>query len=236
VCDWCNNYFARKVEAPILNSAFFTQARNHGLIPNKRQLIPVIDVVSLPIPLHLQLGATADGDRLICPANDADAEVFVEIIRKREVFSVVFPVAQLPSGRLFARFLAMMAIEAWAKRLLDSEGDLAADLIHKSELDEIRRFARFGDGAQTWPYFSRRLHPESHQFSDIDGTKFHVLHEYMLLYTDSNELYFVISILGVEFAINLGGPEIDGYQQWLKDNSGRSPLYPREKERRHCTF
>jgi hypothetical protein len=38
-------------------------------------------------------------------------------------------------------------------------------------------------------------------------------------------MYFVIAILGVEYAINVGGPDIDGYGLWLRQNEGRSPLY-----------
>lgn len=148
------------------------------------------------------------------------------MITNRKRFSVVFPVPELPSGRLFARFLAMMALEAWAKKILDSNGDLHVDLIDKPELDEIRDFARFGNGNEAWAYTSRRLYPEDHHFVDDEGTTFDVLHEYTLFYTDANELSFVIAILGIEFAINLGGPKIDGYNDWLKSNHGRSPLYP----------
>lgn len=226
VCDWCNNYFARKVESPILNAAFFVQARNRNVIPNKRNRVPAIDVLSFPCPLHLQLAASTDGERSICAADEADNDAFIETIQKGRAFSVVFPVTELPSGRPFARFLAIMAIEAWAAKILHENGDLAADLIDKPELDEIRRFARFGDGVETWPYSTRRLYAESHRFMDVDGIMFDVLHEYTLLYTDRMELYFVIAILGIEFAINLGGPELDGYNIWLNQNSGRSPLYP----------
>lgn len=225
VCDWCNNYFARKVEAPILNSAFFMQARHRAGIPNKRRNIPLIDVLSYPAPLHLQLAASTDGDRSIYAVNEADNDAFIDMIVKRKRFSVVFPVPELPFGRLFARFLAMMALEALANRILDANGDLHENLIDKLELDEIRGFARFDTGNGAWGYASRQLYSEDDHFVDDDGTIFNVLHEYTLLYTDAKELYFVIAILGIEFAINLGGPEIDGYNDWLKSNVRQSPLY-----------
>ena len=38
------------------------------------------------------------------------------------------------------------------------------------------------------------------------------------------ELYFVLAILGVEFFVNLGSPELDGCQQWLKQHDNASPL------------
>jgi len=34
-------------------------------------------------------------------------------------------------------------------------------------------------------------------------------------------------IFGVKYTINLGGPELDGFLQWLKENNDRSPLYMR---------
>ena len=38
------------------------------------------------------------------------------------------------------------------------------------------------------------------------------------------EHYAVIAIFGVDYVINLGGPELSGYQNWLHSNNGRSPL------------
>ncbi len=227
VCDWCNNYFARKIEDPILSSTFFIQARHRLLIQNKRQRIPPIDVLSYPNPLHLQLGATPDSERSLYAANDCDNNAFIDMIRNHDRFSIRFPVAELPTGRLFARFLAMIAVEALAKQVLDAAGDLKADLTDKRELEEIRRFTRFGEGIDEWPFSARRLYAEGQHFTDDDGMISEVLHEYMFLYTDLKELYFVIVIFGIEFAINLGGPEIDGYNEWLTKNSGRSPLYPK---------
>ena len=42
---------------------------------------------------------------------------------------------------------------------------------------------------------------------------------YDLLLTDRPETYFVFSIHGHEFVINLGGPAIKGYEQWLTENN-----------------
>ena len=38
------------------------------------------------------------------------------------------------------------------------------------------------------------------------------------------QLYFVIAIWGVEYVINMGSPEIEGYYEWLKLKANRSPL------------
>ena len=34
----------------------------------------------------------------------------------------------------------------------------------------------------------------------------------------------VVAIFGVEFVINLGGPELHGWNSWLAQNGSRSPL------------
>lgn len=71
---------------------------------------------------------------------------------------------------------------------------------------------------------SLTLYPVNAVFSE-DAQCFQVLHEYDLLLTDSNELYIIVALLGVEFALNLGGPELDGYMAWVERHHSKSPLY-----------
>ena len=52
-----------------------------------------------------------------------------------------------------------------------------------------------------------------------------VVHEFDLLHCESGEVYAVICIFGEEFAINLGGPSIEGYEARLLAQGGLSPLY-----------
>ena len=52
-----------------------------------------------------------------------------------------------------------------------------------------------------------------------------MLHEYDLLYTEGRELYIVLILFGVEFALNLGGRSTDGYRRWLEEKNFVSPLY-----------
>ena len=71
VCDRCNNYFARKVEGPFLNSPAMLALRHLEAVGNKRGRIPGMDVVldngmpgrlerypRLPIPFSLQVDAS----------------------------------------------------------------------------------------------------------------------------------------------------------------------------------
>ena len=40
VCDRCNNYFARKIEGPLLDTEYFRHARATMRVENKRKRIP----------------------------------------------------------------------------------------------------------------------------------------------------------------------------------------------------
>jgi len=131
----------------------------------------------------------------------------------------------LPTYRLMGRFLGKIGLEVLASRVLDVHGGWNQEIIEKAELDDLRNYVRFNEGAEDWPFSFRTLYPVNAVFEER-GTFFEVLHEYQLVYTDAFELYVVVAILGVEFAINLGGPTLEGYARWLEANDHRSPLYP----------
>ena len=97
------------------------------------------------------------------------------------------------------------------------------ELVDQPALDELRRFARFNEGPD-WPFTVRTLHPVNAIFKDGDES-FELLHEFDILLTRSSVAYLVVSIFGVEFVINLGGRENDGFRRWLEENSWASPLY-----------
>jgi hypothetical protein len=131
--------------------------------------------------------------------------------------------ASLPEYRLMGRFLGKVGLEILADRTRNVVG-WNDELVEKVELDELRDYVRFNVGASDWPFSFRPLYPVNAVFEEA-GTCFEVLHEHQLLYTEALSLYAVVAILGVEFAINLGAPTLDGYAQWLEVNSYRSPLY-----------
>ncbi len=58
-----------------------------------------------------------------------------------------------------------------------------------------------------------------------DDVSYELLHEFTVLRTPSSEYYIVLAIFGVEFALNLGGRELDGYRIWLEEHAYASPLY-----------
>jgi len=160
----------------------------------------------------------------IYPSNEKDSKRFIESLRMSEKGRLVFPVARRPDAYLVSRFLGKVAIEALADRLSSVPGGLD-EIVDKEELDELRDYVRRGNRSTPWPFYQRRIYPEGVLFHDEDYGHYEVLHEYTLLYTESMELYFVMAILGVEYALSMDGPDISGYMKWLSENGNRSPLY-----------
>jgi hypothetical protein len=113
-------------------------------------------------------------------------------------------------------------IEGWNK-----------EIANKRELDELRDYVRRGKPGFVWPIHIRRIYPADSKFHDTNET-YQVLNEWDILFIPSQkrsnigEYYAVIAILGVEYTINLGGPELDGYLCWLQENDNKSYLYRRK--------
>jgi len=121
-----------------------------------------------------------------------------------------------------SRFLGKVSLEILASRVLEVK-NWNVEIVEKVELDSLRDFVRYNKG--DWPFAFRTLYPVNAIFTEEEES-YELLHEYDLLWTSSIELYAIVAILGVEFAFNLVGPEVDGYIQWLKENQYQSPLYP----------
>lgn len=127
-----------------------------------------------------------------------------------------------PNYRQMGRFLAKVGLEVLAFKTLSVQG-WNDELVNLAALDELRRFARYNEGPD-WPFTVRTLHAVNAIFEEGDQS-FELLHEFDILFTRSSEAYLVISIFGVEFVINLGGRENDGFRRWLEENNWASPLY-----------
>ena len=121
------------------------------------------------------------------------------------------------------RFIGKVAVEALAQRLINIEGG-QNEIVDLEVLNELRDYVRWNKGNLDWQFHERKIYDESHCFRK-DDYQFEVLHEYQFLYTEERELYFILAIWGVEYAINMGNVEIKGYLGWLRKNDNGSPLY-----------
>jgi hypothetical protein len=123
-----------------------------------------------------------------------------------------------------------VALEVLAQRCINEPG-WNKEIVEKRELDEIRDYVRRGRPGFVWPIHMRRIYNADWLFTSPGTPPYEVLHEWDILAIPSSgesnaaEFYVVIAIFGMEYTINLGGPELDGYKTWLKAHTNRSYLY-----------
>lgn len=224
VCDGCNNYFACKVEKPFLDSLFATSTRAVMEVPNKRgRILPTV-------ALHPQSRSIVELMRCdegwsvgIAPGLDEARWIHSIATSEHGSLYVPFPPDLPEANAETARFIGKVALEALAEKCLQVEG-WNVEIVNHTALDELRTYVRRGTPASVWPLGIRRIYDRDHRFNDTALEDFEVLHEWMIFATGGGEYYCVVAIFGVEFAINLGGPELEGWNGWLMANGMRSPL------------
>ncbi|EMI41115.1 HNH endonuclease [Rhodopirellula sp. SWK7] len=218
VCDTCNNYFARKVEKPVLESPRFRIIRGMQAIPNKRKRFPYLDgIAKHGIPIELHRERKTGTPTIVIPEGEGDP--LIQRLEAGETGTFYVPVdGTPPPNRIYSRFLAKVAVEAMAMRLIH-DTELLQGFVRDEQLDCLRNHARLGTPAD-WPFNERKIYSP-----DVE-----LIHEFDFLFTPEDEVYFVLALFGLEFAINLGGPQLHGYTKWLADNDNQSPLYSGNNE------
>jgi hypothetical protein len=224
VCDSCNNYFARKIEKPLLDSDYFVHARHRAEVYSKKGRIPPIQAIHIESATLVEMGKHK-GERFIYPSRERDSQRFITSILSSKRGTLVVPTQQaLPDEQVVSRFVGKVALETLAQRLLDVPNGLD-EVVDKSELDELRVHVRRGSRQLVWPFHQRVIHAEDAVFCEEGYGRYEVLHEYTLLYTEAQELYLVLAIFGVEYTLNMGVPDISRYLEWLRQHGNKSPLY-----------
>lgn len=223
VCDKCNNYFAIKIEQPLLQLPYFVSVRHRNDIENKKGKTPIDRGILLgPVPGIVNFHRDREGKSI-----SMEDERLIGYIQNNKEFSVVIPVNERPpeSNIYISKFLGKVGLEALAKIGEGVEKGLE-ELISNVGLDAIRSYVRYGQGIKHWEYHCRALYPENKLFLDYKTEEqYQVLHEYKLLYTDTFQLLIVVVIFGFEYCLDLGQPTTDTYLKWLQENNYVSPLY-----------
>lgn len=224
VCDTCNNYFAREVEQPFLDTHYGRSLRFRRRVPNKRGRYPRIEAYHLLSRNKLEMSFDNQEGLSVYATDLKNEETWIPFISRSHGGRLFVPSPDRPNeGHITSRFIGKVGIEALAERCCDVEG-CNDELVDHEGLDALRDYVRVGSKDACWPTNIRRIYPEDEMFSSPTGVFFQVLHEWTLLYTPTNVLYAVIALFGLEFTINLGAPEIDGCAEWLEANNHRSPL------------
>ena len=229
VCDKCNSYFAIKIENPLLSCSFFNLLRSQNEIETKKRRIP-IQQMSFVHKLH--------------PEHEIDIE-FYRNPKSTPFLSIPQPFASLllnsdptdfliltkalpeppANNRLMSRLLGKIAIEALSQNLLAQNWDMKI-LIEDRRLDPLINFVRYNRLKGEWPYSVRKIYGENEKFFYKENLKepVDVLYQYHHFFV-GEEMYIIVIIKGYEFALNLGGPSIESYVQWLELNENKSPLF-----------
>lgn len=235
ICDKCNNYLAREVEKPFLEREDMRLLRFQEEIPSKKNKFPLITGMWGDVPVEVKkelyngevIGSIGLPEELIRGLRSSPNDHYRMMVPAYT--DNLFP----PQNAVTSRFIGKMALEALAHKF-SSVDDGLDQLIDDQQFDPIRNHVRRGF-PKAWPCHIRRIYPHRKAWVDNDEEPYQIIHEFDFLMpgvTEVNEsqpvraeLYFIIALWGMEFAINLGGPYIEGYQAWLQEHSNASPLY-----------
>lgn len=210
-----------EVEKYVLESGAFEALRFYQRIPNKRGRFPSLDAVVLPDIMgtishtnseHIPLVASfsyQDAMRLMGRGNRAEPSVML-----------LGQPGEGPKENVMSRFLAKIALEALAQRVMALPGALD-ELAQDPQFDPIRNHARRGH-PRNWEFHQRRIY-DMNRYFDEAGELVQTLYEYDLLLTHPeritpegavySELYFVLCIMGIEFVIGFANTDVVGYRE-----------------------
>jgi len=231
ICDKCNNYFARKIEQPLLAHQSFRNLRAWYRIPNKKGRYPSLYGVVPGTEIGVKVRVGNSGDLEVEPERRGDTTAFSEALRQAEegdgYSAFIFSRDMDPPRKEMSRLLAKIALEVVALRM-SYKSEHIERLIDEPHWDRIRRWVRNGDMFEDWPYHMRRIYPEDTLMTHPKtGDWVQAGYIIDLMLTRRREHFIVLILYGYEFALNVGGPSIKGYEEWLAEHSAISPLIER---------
>lgn len=222
VCDKCNQYFAVKVEKPMLEMKYFRNVRFRNNIKSKKgRNIPYKTL--FPHKDGGWVDMYIDDNSIAINGDDSH---IINLIKDQKVNQMMFEVVDSPSknNSHVSRFLAKSALELFALKAGNNRANLD-EVINMKELDPLREYARYGIGDR-WLYNQRRIYSEEDRFVDpvFHPEPYEVLHELDFLFLEPGIYYFTLVIMGIEYVINCGASELDLFHNWLKENKNKSPI------------
>ena len=225
VCDKCNNYFARKVEQPFLESETVRVLRQELELENKRGKI--IKDYTYPRIRKEYVQQVGENTYMIYTKEDKTESDLAAAVAEYNIYCGNTDKRLLEENIFVSRLLAKMAVEYFIYRC-GGEDDVCEYVGPDEIFKSIREYARYGS-RKIWKYNARRIYA---RHAAYDGDPFTAINwEADLLFLGNGEVYFVIAMYGIEYAINMGGSYIDGYKYWLENNNFRSPLYLSTQEK-----
>jgi hypothetical protein len=177
VCDGCNNYFASKIEEPLLADPYFRYQRSVAEIPSKKGRPARVSGVHPASRTEIEMVRNLDGSGVsIGAAFEKDEKRWIDWVQNSNGGRIYILIPALPEGEVISRFLGKTAIECLALAVAHEPHGTEA-LVDAREFDALREFARRG-GGKLWPFHTRPLYSADFVFSDQENGSYEVLHEW----------------------------------------------------------
>ncbi len=219
VCDKCNNYFARKVEQPFLEPDTVRMLRQELEIENKRGKL--IKEYTYPRVGEEYVKQIHEDLYLIYTKADKTEEDLAAAVAEYKQYLEASDKILLEENAYTSRLLAKMAVEFFVY-YFGSSNEVCEYVGSDEFFKAIKQYARHGS-QKIWIYNARRIYARNEAYQ---GDPFSAVNwEADLLPLENGEIYFIIVLFGIEYAICINSPSINGYIEWLKINDGISPLY-----------
>ena len=232
VCDECNHYFAIKIEKEILSQPYFISLRSRTEIYSKKNKLVKQSIrfpdVSLNSDVQIQ---TSSGLTILLKD-----ECIYNKIESGEIKTIEIPYIQEPEypNKEMSRFLSKCAYEYFLYNMGRDKYDLCVqELLGKENdaLKSLREYARFGKG-DYWQYSQRRINSEggivyrNDNYCEVLYEVGFFIKEHNFISKDiiESEIYFVMIIAGIEYAICISDQNISEYLKWIAKNENISPI------------
>ncbi len=222
VCDMCNNYLALKVEKKLLEQDYFKAIRSRNNIKNKKDKIVSWKGTIIANNKIFTVDFILENGHIGLDSTNKELESYILSGHANKMYVQIFQTPE-ENNIYLSKFICKVGIEALTKLCLDVS-NYENEVVDKKELDPIRNFVRYGKSTAIWEYSQRRIYSELDIFLETPGHPYEILHEYTFKYSESMELFFIVSIMGIEYAINMAGPSIETYNLLLEKNNYKSFL------------
>jgi hypothetical protein len=227
VCDKCNNYFARKVEEPVLNHSWMRNLRAWHQVPGKKGSCPSLVGHIFGTNVKVNMKKSKNGEIIFSSENRGDASELERVVAEDFDRPLIFTIEDDVPQKEMSRFLCKMALETCAELFCKDQKTLER-VIDEPFYDRIRTYVRYGNSPDYWPFHQRTLFPMdtlmlNPETNEWVGAGFGCT----IFMTKRNETFFAFLLYGVEFVINVGGPSLHGYEEWLINHAGISPMVER---------
>ena len=235
VCDECNHYFAIKIENELLSQPYFISMRFRNEILTKKGRFVKEKLFFPEVKKSSEVVMYTTDDGFIEAVVDEELYDLIKAGKTKTMIGPYIPEPEYPNV-IMSRFLAKCAYEFFLYNMGKEKYDLCVQELLCKESDilkALREYARFGKG-EYWQYSQRRIYSEGDVvFNQNEDLNYEILHE-MKFFTREHkrfpngyveaEVYFVMAIEGIEYAICISDPNISEYQKWLEEHNGLSPL------------